>query len=290
MKAMFTVLLSSLFSFNAYSRDFTPRNFTPEIHQEYMTAEDGSIQECKVFRTIPGVRYQVEFSRDGVNWTLGDEVSGLGHEYVVAIREIKAAPSPPASLSSNKSPNPCSNVSIVLQSVSDEAGGTMVSWGSLDEGGPRRARIGGTLVEGWANFPLYADRYGAYDFFIHHPTAKVPPLKGEELPLGPLDSAMIAVLEKNLAVMNEKIIHSQARIRLAPLTGPADPDERKFMRVKFDTKIDTDMDGSPDWAEFDLAARDQAEAATAPLKNPSPESSEPAVKLKDAQPVPGIPK
>ncbi len=169
----------------------------------------------------------------------------------------------------------------------------MVSWGSLDENGPRRAMIAGTLVEGWAHFSLYADRYEAYDFFIHHPAAQVPPLKGEDLPLGPLDSAMIAVLEKNLAGMNRKIIHSQARVRLAPRTGPADSDERKFMRVQFDRNIDTDMDGSPDWAEFEIAALDRAEAAIAPLKNSSAESSEPAepaIELKDSQPVPGIPK
>lgn len=285
MKVMFTVLLSSLFCFNGYSRDFTPRDFTPEIHQENMTAEDGSIQECKVFRTIPGVRYQVEFSRDNVNWTPGDEVYGLGHEYVVAIREIKAAPSPVSGSSSY-------NVSVVLQSVSDVAGGTMVSWGSLDGGGPRMVRIAGTLVEGWADFPLYADRYEAYDFFIHHPAAKVPQFKWEE-PLGPLDRAMFAVLEKNLDEMNRKIINSQARVRLAPRSGPADPSERKFMRLKIDESIDTDMDGSPDWAEFDIAARDQAKAATAPLKSPSLESSASAglgVESKDPQPVPSIPK
>jgi hypothetical protein len=37
--------------------------------------------------------------------------------------------------------------------------------------------------------------------------------------------------------------------------SPPDPDSKKFWRVHVDADIDTDQDGSPDWAEFEIAAR-----------------------------------
>ncbi len=73
--------------------------------------------------------------------------------------------------------------------------------------------------------------------------------------LGSLDTAMIADLELNLPAMNLEVANSAARTRNAPPPAPPNPDDRHFWRIHCDWSLDTDHDGSPDWAEFEIAAR-----------------------------------
>lgn len=54
------------------------RDLRPEVH----------------FENTPGVHYQVEVSNDLLDWTPTDEVYGLGHEYVVTMREFTPAALP----------------------------------------------------------------------------------------------------------------------------------------------------------------------------------------------------
>lgn len=107
---------------------------------------------------------------------------------------------------------------------------------------------------GWTQIPLFWDRYGAYNFFICHPTGIVLPPVENSL-LGINDSAMLATLEANLPAMNQQVAESIARSRNAPHPGPPEPGSRKFLRLLVDPTCDTDADGSPDWAEFEISTR-----------------------------------
>lgn len=54
--------------------------------------------------------------------------------------------------------------------------------------------------------------------------------------------------------MNQAVIDSTARARNMPPPAPPDPNSRKFWRVYCDWGLDTDMDGSPDWMEYEMEA------------------------------------
>ena len=69
------------------------RDFRPEGWYESIPATDGSIQQSYVFRTLPGVIYRVEHSDDLATWTAGDEIYGLGHDYITPM--FQTAPPPP---------------------------------------------------------------------------------------------------------------------------------------------------------------------------------------------------
>jgi hypothetical protein len=158
-----------------------------------------------------GVSYTVEFSNDLTHWTTQDEIYGLGHEYVVAMREFTPPPPPEPGAPPAIPSQPATNVSLRIQSASGAAGGTVVSWASLDHSGPLVVRIDGEIDAGWNQIPLFWDRYDAYRFFIWHPSGEsVPPV--ENPPLGPNDSAVLAALETNLPSMNLQIADSVATL------------------------------------------------------------------------------
>lgn len=122
------------------------------------------------------------------------------------------------------------------------------------------------MVSAWNQLPFFWDRYGAHYFFIWHPNTSIAtPL--ENPPLGPLDTALLTQLEASLPTMNQQLTDSLARVRNAPTPAPPDPGSRRFLRVKVDSGTDTDSDGSPDWAEFQIAAR---AAAALLVSGPAP--------------------
>jgi hypothetical protein len=141
-----------------------------------------------------------------------------------------------------------------MQPVPGESGGTIVSWASLDHSTPVIVHIAGTMDSGWMSVPLYVQSFGNYCFFVWHP-GNGTALTGENPVLGPKDSAMLAALEESLPAMNQEVAASVIRARNAPPPAPHDPDSKRFWRVHVDATIDTDQDGSPDWAEFEIAAR-----------------------------------
>jgi hypothetical protein len=65
---------------------------------------------------------------------------------------------------------------------------------------------------------------------------------------------MLATLEASLPAMNTEVATSVVRSRNAPPAAPPDPDALRFWRIKVDSGIDTDGDGTYDWVEFQMAA------------------------------------
>jgi hypothetical protein len=231
----------------------TARDFRPEAHLENISASDSSIQECYVFRTTAGVRYTVESSSNLTNWTVRDRIYGLGNEYVVSMRQFTAPPPPEPGTPPPTVLVPSWNASLMMRPASDPAGGTVVSWVSLDDGSPVIVKIAGTMDLAWASIPLFADHYGDYGFFIWHPVEEESP-PTENPMLGTNDSAMLAVLEASLPAMNAQVAASLARSRNTPAPVQTDPEAAKFWRVHCDWSVDTDQDGTTDWAEFEMAA------------------------------------
>ncbi|RYD21301.1 MAG: hypothetical protein EOP88_11865 [Verrucomicrobiaceae bacterium] len=87
------------------------------------------------------------------------------------------------------------------------------------------------------------------------------PPSGEQVPpavnsvLQTKDAALLADLEQGLPLMNQMVVNSVVRARNSPPPPPPDPDAKRFWRVRVDWSVDTDGDGSPDWAEFEIATR-----------------------------------
>jgi hypothetical protein len=245
------VSLCLILSTSAFSQDFRP-----ESHFETIPAADSSVQECYVFRTKAGLRYTVESSHDLTNWTAQEEIYGLGHEYVVTMRQY--TPPPPSSRNAPAPPvhfTPVRNASIRMERAAGADGGTVVSWASLDQGGPVVVRIAGDMATEWFQIPIYSERFGNHNFFVWHPPFVVNPPSVNSI-LGAKDSAMLALLEASLPTMNDQVIASVARIRNAPAPVPVsiDPDSKRFWRILVDSSIDTDSDGTPDWSEFVISA------------------------------------
>lgn len=245
----FTGVLCLLLATPAFCRDFRP-----DGHMENVPLPNDSVQQCYIFKTTAGVGYTVEVSNDLIHWTTQDEIYGLGNEYAVTMREFTAPPPPPPGTPPAEEPDPAKNASVSFQHASGGAGGTVVSWKSLDHGGPVSTRISGEIVAGWDQMPLFCERYDAYCFFILCSGATTSPPAVNPI-LGPNDSAMLAVLEASLSAMNQEVTDNVARSRNAPAPAPPDPDGKRFWRVHIDPTIDTDSDGSPDWSEFEIAAR-----------------------------------
>ena len=259
MKPILLVLLAVMTGVSlVFSQSEVPtipfRDFLPEGHMENIPLADSSIQQCYIFRTTAGVRYTVESSTDLTNWTPQDEIYGLGNEYVVTMREYTPPPPPPPGTPPVIRPAPAINASIRLQRASGPEGGIVVAWPSHDHGGPIVVRIAGEMDPGWNQIPLFSNRFGGYYFFIWHPWY-VAALPLSDSILGPKDTALLAALEASLPAMNQQVADSIVLSRNAPLPGPELPGSKRFWRVKVDPDVDTDSDGSPDWAEFEIFTR-----------------------------------
>lgn len=229
------------------------RDLLPERWIENLAAADGSIQQSLSFLTVAGVGYRVEISGDLVSWTIDDEIHGLGHVAAIPMRQFTA----PTPVQGSGSPvpiiRPLATPSLVLRPSSEPDGGTIVSWKSLDHGGPVVHRIAIDLIPEWNRHPLFSHRCNDYYFFLFVPGRAIAP-PSQPAVLGVRDSAMIQQLEANLPTMNQMVAASVAFARTVPRTAPVQPGPKKFWRIVADWSVDTDLDGSPDWAEFEVAA------------------------------------
>jgi hypothetical protein len=79
------------------------------------------------------------------------------------------------------------------------------------------------------------------------------PAPPPESSLGSEDLAFIPVLQAAFHGMNLEVKELQALARNSPPPAPADPGAKRFWRIKADWSVDSDADGSPDWAEFEMA-------------------------------------
>lgn len=124
----------------------------------------------------------------------------------------------------------------------------------MDNGQAIKKRLAQPLTVNWQTQPYFWNRYGNFNFTIQHPrpAAPAPEIDPE---LGALDSAMFAQLTTSFPVINQAIDDNLVRARNQPPPAPPDPNSRKFWRLHCDLSIDSDRDGSPDWAEFETAAR-----------------------------------
>lgn len=229
------------------------RDLVPEYWLEDIPANDQSLQKCLVFRTVAGVGYRVESSADLDSWQTDYQLYGMGHEFVVPVHEI--APPPPPDPEEDPPPAlpPALHVTLQLQPSSATEGGTVVTWKSLDHGGPVIYRIAEAMHADWQTVPLFAERHENHYFFVTHPSVPAaPPAANPQL--GPLDEAMIEVLDAHLDDMNETVANSAEVARNTPPPAPPSSDSRRFYRIHADWSIDTDIDRSPDWAEFEVAA------------------------------------
>lgn len=229
-----------------------PENFLPDGRIENLAATDSSVQQCYIFRTVPGVRYRVESSHDLAQWTPDEEIYGLGHEFSVAMREFTPAPETGGG-SSSLPASPVTNVSLLINPSSGTSGGTVVSWVSLDHGGPVTRLLSQSMSSDWERMPLFWERYGDHCFFIlNHNKPSPPPTEGPQT--GAKDAAMFTQLENSFATMDLAVEQSIARARNTPPPAPPDPNSRKFWRVHCDWSVDTDQDGTTDRAEFQMMA------------------------------------
>lgn len=249
MKPLLFCLLLLVPTHFALSRDFRPK-----WHFENISLADSSVQQCYVIEMTPGVHYTFEVSDNLGQWTPLEELYGLGGQYAVAMREFTPAPTPPPGTPPASPPAVATSVSLRIQPASGAAGGSVVSWRSLDHGGPVIVRISGEMDEEWNSIPIFWNQYGTYNFYFWHPGTPITPPE-ENPPLGIKDSAMLAVLEASVPEINQQIAASILRARNAPPPAPPDPNSRRFWRVKVDWGLDTDHDGSLDWAEYEIAAR-----------------------------------
>lgn len=76
-----------------------------------------------------------------------------------------------------------------------------------------------------------------------------PPAESE---LGLEDLAFRSVLEAAFHQMNLQVEELQTTPRNTPPPAAPDPNSKRFWRIRADWNIDSDGDGSPDWAEFEM--------------------------------------
>lgn len=244
------LLLASILPLTA-----TPENpLIPPTWFQEIAATDGSTQHSVIFTTVPGVEYTFFHSHDLVEWTEIGKTYGLGHEFAAAMFETAPVPPPPDPENPPASPPVLANASITIQPSSGTAGGTVVSWASLDHGNAVSTLIAGNMAPDWNTVPLFAASSGGHQFFItHFSGTRIPP---EENPqLEELDAAMIADLEACWAGFNTAMATSAETARNTPPPPPPAVDARGFWRIKADWSLDSDNDGSPDHLEFALAAQ-----------------------------------
>ncbi len=146
------------------------------------------MQQSYIFQTTPGVFYRVESSHDMSQWTAEDEIYGMGHEHVVAMREFTPPPPPPPG-SGNPVVlpviTPARLVGLRVRPSSGAAGGAVVSWRSLDDETPVSMLLAQTLAPGWYAMPFFSERYGNYYFNIGYSGMTTVPPPAEVAVLAP---------------------------------------------------------------------------------------------------------
>ncbi|MEP5506446.1 MAG: hypothetical protein ABJZ54_10345, partial [Luteolibacter sp.] len=232
----------------------TPENsLFPSTWFQEISATDGSSQQCIIFTTVPGVEYTFYHSNDLASWTEVGKTYGLGHEFAAAMRETAPAPPPPDPQNPPPPAEPFVSASITLARSSGTAGGTVVSWPSLDHGNAVRHLITATMATEWDSIPIFAESHGTHWFAISHTPGNVAPPEANGF-LDTKDADMIADLEAGFATFNQAVTSSVITARNTPPPPPPAPDSKGFWRIKADWSLDSDNDGILDHAEYALAA------------------------------------
>lgn len=233
------------------------RDLIPEYWIENLPATDTSVQTSLVFQTVKGVLYTVERSHDLDEWLPdeafgeGGRVYGLSHECAVPMREFTPPPEPPQGGTSSGSGNTPVNVSVRFTRSSSPGGGTIATWPSLDGGGSTTVLLAEDMDDGWESLPLYWHSSGDFQIFILNSGSSSPAPQGSS-EFGFEDQRFLEALETEFATINQQVNQNQIVASNAPPPAVPDPSGRVFWRIKADWNLDTDADGSPDWAEFEM--------------------------------------
>ena len=220
----------------------------PEISFDTLPGTGGARLKVLVFETTPGVVYRVRSSPDLITWDEGIEHYGLGSEFLVPVAEIQPPNDPPAGGVSN----PGQFVSLIMQPAAAPSTGLVMSWASLDHGGPMVVGLDVTPDPGWEQNPLYSQAFGDHRFFIMRmtQTAEFP---DPVTTMGPGDQAMWTAFETNFAAMDAEVAAGTGSSSNAPVTAP-EPNEAGFWQIEADWTIDSDGDGTPDSVEMKIAS------------------------------------
>lgn len=229
----------------------------PDTWFQEIIATDESTQQCVIFTTVPGVEYTFYHSNALEEWTEIGKTYGLGQQFSAAMRETAPAPPPPDPENPPPPSAPLESASITIQASSGAAGGTVVSWASLDHGNATRHLITGNMASAWDTVPMFAEKHGTHQFFISHPSGStVPPTEANLLEAK--DAAMIADLESAWSTFNTAVATTLEIARNTPPPPPPSIDSKGFWRIKADWSLDSDNDGILDHAEFSFAAANTA--------------------------------
>ncbi len=249
----------------------------PKHHQETFTYPDGSTATVWVVKTIPGVKYTFQTSQDLNSWTEIDSLYGMGHEIVIPMVYSQA----PEPSSTPPTPTVKKLLTPFLMRPST-TGGIVLTWKSLDsiEGASfsdrpfRTVHLQNlTLATEWEEQIMYSRTFGKFYFLVNHPTiAQTPPATNSVLPENSLDAEFLAAFETALPQMNAEVATSTAAMRNAPEAPPTNTD-RKFWRAIADWGIDTDSDGSADWAEFQMQLQSSGGGSNAAIADPTSSDS-----------------
>ncbi len=109
----------------------------------------------------------------------------------------------------------------------------------------------------WASVPLYVSGggsylalHGNYQVTVWRPSGPTPP--PSSLALSPEDMDFRDSLVGAFDSMNAEVAASLASTRNAPVPLPPASGSKAFWRIKADWGVDSDLDGSPDWLEFEV--------------------------------------
>ncbi len=223
-------------------------------------AETGAKWRTVDFPTVPGVLYELQTSEDLVAWTSQETIYGLGHNLHLSLFELEEAPPAAPGAGQPFVFPPRVNVFMLARPARD--GGIVLSWRSLEVGGPMLHRwVSGDLDPAWQRMPFYSRLFGSHYLFvgasIQSPVAR-PEVENQ---LSSTDSAAVSIFVDNLAAMNAEVAANLVNATAMPPPPPADPGAKRFYRLNR-SAIDSDNDGIPDWYELRDVASDPFVADT----------------------------
>lgn len=207
-------------------------------------------------QTVPGVLYhlQVSESLEDGSWATVDTTYGSDAEWICPLMQGAAPVTPPPAnqpVIPAVPANPIRLAYLILERT--DAGGTLVSWCSLDDHTAKRMVLPGvTLDPVWEEFESsYMNQHGNHYFALSPNLHRPVSFSGAGITLGTLDSAMIADFTASLPAITANITNSVANAALYS-HQPAPAGARKFYRIAADWSLDSDGDGRLDWQELNL--------------------------------------
>lgn len=207
-------------------------------------------------QTVPGVVYHLQKSHTlaAEDWTTLSTTYGTGGEWICPVFP-GSAPSVPLPAGTPHLPSATATIHRMAYLILEKttAGGTLISWTSLDDQTPRRMLLPGIVLDPvWEEFESgYFNQHGNYLFALS-PHLYTPVTFTAAAPtLGTLDTAMVAAFTAALPTITANIQNSVAMAaQFSP--QPENQGDKAFYRFSADWSVDSDGDGRLDWEELVL--------------------------------------